>query len=205
MAKPTDYFLHWTVNNNTYNQLINYIRELCSNIEFDGSITPFCDFGPLWNINARNDITFPLIWIEPIPFKISNSNQGVRVVKYAFNIYALDRINKGDQNFPPINNRYQYQELLSDMDFLIKIILAEIRESEWARLNYFILDKAQDDEVTPMLEVFDENTNGWRCKLNLRIPDIYNPCNIPIARIPDEQDCPNNYVNINYVECEYVQ
>lgn len=201
MAVPTPYFQQWGPNNNTYNQIIDYIRTICSNHEMN----PFCDFGPIWNINARNDITFPLVWIEPTDGKLINSVQGVRVKKYSLYIWCLDRINKGDQNFPPITSTYQYQEIISDTAFLLETIIAEIRESEWARLNYFILDSA-DDEMKIALEVTDENTNGWRCKMNFRIPDIYNPCNIPINPIPlfPPDECVVTYVDDGYVDCGYV-
>lgn len=189
MAAPTPYFNTWGVNNNSYNQLINYIKEICAN----HGMKPSCTFGPIWDFNADNQIFFPSIWIEPIDTKIVNSIQGVRVLKYAFYVYAVDRVDKGDNNF---------QDVMSDMDFLIKTIVAEIREGEFSRLNYFIID-SQDDEMHPVIEFTDEYTAGWRCKLMLRIPDIYNPCNVPIIPVPEP--CTVTYVQPGYVVCGYVQ
>lgn len=193
MSKPTPYFAKWGVNNNTYTQLINYITEIARSCY----IEPYVEFGPFWNFNANNILTFPVLWIEPIDFKHVNSIQGIRVTKYSFYLYALDRIDKGDNN---------YQNILNEMDAFLKYLLASIRESEFTRLNYMILDK-QDMDQKVMLEVTDEYTNGWRLKLNLRIPDIYTPCNIPIPYLdPNEPDgdCPNHYVEVHYVQCGYV-
>lgn len=191
MGKPTRYFNAWGANNNTYNQLINYFQDIVSRC----SMFPSFNFGPIWDFNATNgSVTFPSIWIEPTDTKIINSIQGVRVHKYVFYIYALDRIDKGDDN---------YQQILSDMDALLKFIIAEIREGEFARVNYMIIDTQADIEMKVLLEYTDEYTNGWRCKLTLRIPDIYTPCNIPIHPVPEP--CVVTYVQQGYVDCGYVE
>lgn len=189
MSAPIPYFSTWGVNNNTYNQIIDYMKMICSNHE----MKPSCTYGPIWNFNADNNLTFPAIWISPSESnKYLNTIQGVRVKKYQVYVYALDRIDKGDKN---------YLEIMSDMDFLLSTIIAEIRESEWARLNYFILDSS-DTEMKPMVEVTDEYTNGWQAKITFLVPDIYNTCNIPISTIPD---CQTTYVANGYVVCGYVE
>lgn len=186
------YFERWGVKNNTYDQIINTIKDIVKN----HGMKPGFDFGPLWNFNATNSMKpsdFPFVWLEPTPTTLKNSIQGVRVWQCTFNMYALDRIDKGDNN---------YQQIMSDMDFLLKSIVAEIRESEFTRYNYVIIDY-QDLVITPALEITDEYTNGWYLKLLLQIPDIYTPCNIPITPVvPPVEEM---YVLLGYVDDGYVE
>ena len=197
--RPTPYFNTWGVSNNTYDRIINVFEEVVNNM----GMKPTWGFGPIWNFNAGNlpnGELFPAIWFEPIgPCKIVSSVQGIRVYKCVFNLYAMDRIDKGDDN---------YQQILSTTDGMIKDIMAFIRESAFARLNYIIIDNTQDIEMTPVLEATDEYVNGWRAKISLRIPDISTPCNIPIKNIspypPTPPTPPQRYVDIGYVDNGYV-
>lgn len=172
--RPTPYFNTWGVSNNTYDRIINVFEAVVANMPMATS----WGFGPIWNFNANNTPNgelFPAIWFEPIgPCKIVSSIQGIRVYKCVFYLYAMDRIDKGDDN---------YQQVLSSTDGMLKDIMAEIREGQFARLNYVIVDNSQDQEMTPVIEVTDEYVNGWRIKVALRIPDILTPCNIPIAPV----------------------
>jgi hypothetical protein len=194
--RPTAYFNTWGVSNNTYDRIINVFERVVSNMYMQ----PSWGFGPMWNYNADNQLTFPSIWFEPIgPCKIVSSVQGIRVYKCVFNLYAMDRIDKGDDN---------YQSILSSTDGMLKDIMAEIREGEFARLNYVIVDNTQDQEMTPVLELTDEYVNGWKIKVTLRIPDILTPCNIPITNIspypPTPPTPPQSYVDLGYVDNGYV-
>ena len=172
--RPTPYFNTWGVSNNTYDRIINVFEAVVANMPMATS----WGFGPIWNFNANNTPNgelFPAIWFEPIgPCKIVSSIQGIRVYKCVFYLYAMDRIDKGDDN---------YQQVLSSTDGMLKDIMAEIREGQFARLNYVIVDNSQDQEMTPVIEVTDEYVNGWRIKVALRIPDILTPCNVPITPV----------------------
>lgn len=172
--RPTPYFNTWGVSNNTYDRIINVFEAVVANM----GMQPTWGFGPIWNFNAENlpnGELFPAIWFEPIgPCKIISSVQGIRVYKCVFNLYALDRIDKGDDN---------YQQILSSTSEMLKDIMAEIREGVFARLNYVIVDNSQDQEMTPVLEVTDEYVNGWKIKVAIRVPDILTPCNIPITPV----------------------
>ena len=195
MSAPTPYFNTWGVNNNTYDRIIDLFKQVVGAMYEK----PSFGFGPMWQYNADNQLTFPSIWIEPTATKMISSVQGIRVYKCSFYIYALDRIDKGDDN---------YQQILSDTDGMIKDIMSFIRESAFARLNYIIVDNTQDMEMTPVLEATDEYVNGWRAKISLRIPDISTPCNIPIKNIspypPTPPTPPQRYVDIGYVDNGYV-
>ena len=130
-------------------------------------------YGPTSDINATNDVVFPLVWVEPNMNRVINSDQGVKVAIISLNLYALDRIDKGDSNFLDIH---------SDMLYLLQDIVSFIRESDYTRTAYITIDR-QDQTFTPMTRETDENCNGFMLSLTLRIPDVYTPCNSSIGAI----------------------
>ena len=57
-------------------------------------------FGPAYNIGAERPMNYPFLWIEPVSSRVQSgagNSQGVEF--YTFNMYVLDKINKGDENF----------------------------------------------------------------------------------------------------------
>lgn len=171
---------------------LNKLLTVLNNISNAHQMRPSFGFGPTSDFNANNQVKFPAIWVEPSESKDINSDQGVRVQQIGLNVYAMDRIDKGDSNF---------QELLSDMKYLLDTIIAYIRESQYCRDNYIILDK-QDQIFTHVWRETDENCNGYKVKLLIRVADIYTPCNSPFG--PINVPCPVTYVLPNYVDCFYV-
>lgn len=172
---------------------LNKLLTVLGNIVGAHEWNPSYGFGPTEDFNASNDVTFPAIWVEPITNKNFNSIQGVRAQQIGINLYAMDRINKGDNNF---------QEVMSDMKYLLDTIVAYIADSQYCIDNFISLDK-QDGELTPVMRTTDENCNGYRLKLLIRVADLYTECNSPFNAIP--VICPVTYVLPNYVDCFYVQ
>lgn len=138
---------------------------------------PSYGYGPTEDFNAANQTLMPAIWVEPSDSKEMNTDQGVRVEELTLNVYAVDRINKGDSNF---------QYIHSDMKYLLQTIVAELREVEYVR-NLFIGLSRRDIEYKPITRWSDENCNGWMVKLIFRLPVVYTPCNIPIGPMPDQR------------------
>ncbi len=177
--------------NTTLNRVIQTIKMIAEAHQ----MKPYFGFGQGADINADNQIFYPALWVEPVESKVMNSVQGVKVSQIGLNLYAFDRINKGDSN---------YQDLLSDMMYLLDTVIAEIREGEYSRSFRISIDK-QDQIFTPIQRDTDENVNGYRCKLLLRVPNTITPCNSPIGPIvPRVVICPVTYVDIDYVDCYYV-
>lgn len=170
---------------NTLNRVLLSLEQICNAHQ----MRPSFGYGSTSDFNANNQVVFPAIWVEPTESKVINSIQGVRVKQYALNVYAMDRIDKGDSNF---------QEIHSDMMYLLETIIAYIRESSFTRDQYISIDY-QDQVFTPIVREADENCNGFRVKLLLRIPDVYTPCNSPFAPIGIER-----YVDLGYVDNGYV-
>lgn len=151
------------------NRILLTIQNICIN----HLMKPSFGYGDTGDFNASNQTLMPAIWIEPMESNEFNSDGGVRVEELALNVYAIDRINKGDNNF---------QEIHSDMKYLLQTIIAEIRESSYTR-NLFIGLSRQNLYFKPVSRWGDENCNGWMVKLIFRLPVVYTPCNSPIDPI----------------------
>ena len=151
------------------NKIIKVIEEICNAHAF----APSFGYGPTSDINADNQTIFPLVWVEPTESRVINSDQGAKVAQLSLNLYALDRIDKGDSNFLDIH---------SDMMYLLQTIVGFIRESSFTRDQYITIDR-QDQVFTPVTRETDENCNGFMLRLVLRMPDVYTPCNSPFSGI----------------------
>jgi len=147
------------------NRIILTLQEICN----VNSMVSYFNYGPISDFNADNNVTFPAIWVEPTESRVINSVQGVKVAQVTLNLYALDRIDKGDSNFLDVH---------SDMMYLLQTIVGYIRESEYTRNLYITIDQ-QDQVFIPVTRETDENCNGFMLRLILRMPDVYTPCNSP--------------------------
>jgi len=130
------------------------------------------NYGQMSSFNADNSTTFPTIFVEPGPVNVSSTGNGYSEEVSEFNIYCLDRINKGDSN---------YQEIISDMKFILQSLLGEIDGHQYFRELGLALDG--DQIMDPYLEQTDENVNGWVWTLGLRQAFRYTPCNTPMNPI----------------------
>lgn len=159
------------VQTSTLNRVVKEINNIVNNHYFK----PDFGYGPTSDINAGNQLTMPFVWVEPFQSKLSNSVQGLKAQKLTLNVYAMDRIDKGDSNF---------QEIHSNMLMLLENIATQFRESQ-TYIELFIRLEKQDMVFEPVTRDTDENCNGWRARMEFRIPMTYTPCTNPINQIND--------------------
>ena len=177
------------------NPTLSRAYQLIYDIAKSSDLKPYVNFGQQQDINADGNIYYPALWVEPVESKFINSTQGVKASQIGFNLYAMDIINKGDSN---------YLYALSDMMYFLQTIISSIRESDVARSYGISIDKT-DQTLTAIQRETDENVNGYRVKLLLRVVNTVTPCDSPLG-VVDPCDCenaPNNYAD-NYVQCGYV-
>lgn len=154
------------------NRILYVLQVICDASQFN----PSFGYGPTEDFNASNQTFMPAIWVEPGSSKEFNYDNGVRVEELELNVYAVDRINKGDNNF---------QDIHSDMKYLLQSIVSMIRESSYTRYQWIGLSR-RDIEYKPFSRWSDENCNGWMVKLIFRVPVQYNPCNTPFDPLPTQ-------------------
>jgi len=153
--------------NPSLNRVIETIKIICESHH----MKPYFGFGQGSDINADNQIYYPAIWVEPYNSKVINSKQGIKVSQIGLSVYAFDRINKGDSN---------YQDILSDTMYLLDTIISEIREGAYCRSLGISVDM-QEQIFTPIQRDTDENVNGYKVTLLIRVPNTVTPCNSPIS------------------------
>ena len=158
------------MSNNTLT--INKLNLLFEDISIRSKMISDYGFGPSYNINSNRPLSYPFLWVEPVDSRVQRGINGNLTEYYKFNLYVMDKINKGDDN---------YIETSSDCDYILKTIVGEIDQSDY----YVELDISIDGDVTlqPVYEETPDNSNGWMCELTLKLPMRYTPCNSPILPI----------------------
>lgn len=164
------------------NRILYVLQVICNSMEMVHSF----GYGATEDFNASNNTLMPAIWVEPNDSKEFNYDNGVRVEELALNVYCIDRINKGDNNF---------QDIHSDTKYTLQSIVAIVRESAYTRYQWIGLTR-RDLEYKPVVRWSDENCNGWMCKLIFRVPVQYNPCNTPIIPPPAFNPQWNGLMNV---------
>jgi len=152
----------------SHNKIVSILRDISL---LNRQVSSF-GYGQIHDFNSDDTVVFPSIFVEPGPVSVSSTGNGYGEEVSEFNVYCLDRINKGDSN---------YQDIISDMKFILQSLLGEIDGHQYFRELGLALDG--DQLMEPYLEETDENVNGWVWTLGLRQAFRYNPCNTPINPI----------------------
>lgn len=156
------------MSNNTLS--VNKIKSIFEDIANRHHMINDYGFGPSYNIGADKPMLYPFLWIEPVNTRVvtgKGNSQGVEF--YTFNMYVMDKINKGDPN---------YIETSNDCDYISKTIFAELDQ----HIYYIDLDLSIEGDFTsePVYEQTEDNSNGWMTTFTLKLPLRYSPCNDPM-------------------------
>ena len=179
----------------TVNQIIDVFRDIADRHLM---INDFGN-GPTYNIGAADELKFPYLWVENGDINTVFSANGMREKRLTFNLYLMDKINKGDDNF---------DEIISDTEFILSGII-----QEFSQLPFYVQNKLslfQDINLTPVVEATDDNVNGWQATISLKIPIPYTYCEMPIRpyvepSIPS-QPCLFEPISIqNSLGCEFIE
>jgi hypothetical protein len=130
-------------------------------------------YGPLSDVNTEGEFKMPYLHIENTTTTLSKGN-GItyREVFYDFDVYIMDRINKGDNN---------YVETTSDTLYILHTIITEISQHPYYVDAGLKLDG--DINTEAVFEVTDDNVNGHKTSLRFKQGFRYTPCTIPIDEI----------------------
>ena len=156
--------------NNSFsvNQIISIFRDLSIRHEM---VNDF-GYGPTYNIGASQPMKFPYIWVEQGQAQVLKSLNGYKENIYTFQVYCMDKINKGDDN---------YDEIISDTKFILDSIISDMSQHQYyVDFNISLYLDIVMDVVT---EATDDNVNGWVANISLKNPVRYTPCNVPIEPI----------------------
>lgn len=153
------------------NKIVSIFRDLATRSTMVNSF----EFGSSWNRQVTKDKLFPFIYLEPISSRVSDGGNGWKYAAeefYTFNLYCVDKINKGDIN---------YNDVLNNCDYILKSMIGEIYQHVFYIENDMRLDG--DINITPLFEDMTDYCNGWFMEFTIMIPLRYSPCNNPIQPI----------------------
>jgi len=153
----------------TINKIIAMFKDL--SIRHD-MINDF-GYGNTYDIGASRTMLFPYLWLEPTTTRIlMGQTNAYRVMVYGFNIYLMDKVEKGDGN---------YQDTLSDTNFILNTVLTELSQHQY----YIDMNVSMDGDISadPVVFSTDDYVNGWMATISLKVPLRYTPCNTPIQPI----------------------
>ena len=154
----------------TLNKILSIFRDLSIRHEM---INDF-GFGDTADIGASRPMLFPYMWVESTQGRVVQGNTANRYQElyYSFNIYLMDKIQKGDDNF---------EDTLSDTNYILSTIVREMSQHPfYVDLNISLVG---DITLDPATEVYDDNVNGWIANFTLKVPVRYGFCETPIIPI----------------------
>jgi hypothetical protein len=157
--------------NNTLsiNKIVSIFRDLAVRSEM---LNDF-GYGPTYNIESRTEpMLFPYLWLDDIGSVIESTDAGYKSMYYTFDLYVMDKINKGDSN---------YNETISDTNTILNQIFAEMSQHKYYRDMGLNLNG--NITMEPVTEATNDNVNGWKATITLKQPYRLTPCNVPIEPI----------------------
>ena len=154
----------------TLNKIISIFRDLSIRHEM---INDF-GFGETSDIGASRPMLFPYMWVESTQSRVIQGNTANKYQElyYSFNIYLMDKIQKGDDNF---------EDTFSDTNYILSTIVREMSQHPfYVDMNISLVG---DITLDPATEVYDDNVNGWIANFTLKVPIRYGFCETPIVPI----------------------
>lgn len=147
-----------------------FLRNLFEYIQQQNPMINSFGFGPTYNVDVLPKL-FPILWVEFVEsgaLRTVDSAARITVFTYTFNIYCLDKIKKGNENF---------NDTSSDTLYNLQTFITYLDQDPF--VNSLYINILGDVKFDILYEVFDQNTNGWVARITLKVPNKFNPCNIP--------------------------
>lgn len=159
--------------NNTVS--INRIVALFNDLAIRHKMVQTFGFGRTYDATVQipsNERKYPMVWLDVPNTEMVKSLNGYSEEVFTFELYVLDRINKGQNN---------YQEILSDTHYILNTMVTEMAQHKmYIDLNVSLINNITMEAVT---EAQDDDVNGYKAVISLKVPNRFTPCNTPIDPI----------------------
>lgn len=154
---------------------IERIIKMFNDLTFRHKMLNSFSYGQNSDINSSGELKMPYLHIENTNTTMSRGGSALNYteVYYDFDVYVMDRINKGDDN---------YINTTSDTLYILQTIISEISQHP-----YYVaagLKLVDDIQTQAVFEATDENVNGHKTTIRLKQALRFTPCTIPISEIP---------------------
>lgn len=147
----------------TINKLVDVIENISTRHPFIKS------FGSGSIDNIPDNIDYPLLWVEVDSVSRVKGGSGHNVKYIALNLYLFDRLDNGNTN---------YWEVISDTDFSIDTMIAEITQNSYYHENSILIEGNIDG--MPYNDDLADGVCGWLTPITFKHPLRYSSFNTPI-------------------------
>ena len=157
------------INNKTYNNLIDTLKELGAQHHQISTTT----VGDIFDIDLESKNTkYPLMHINPI--SVTTASFGLT---YNFQIFVMDLVDADNANEQDV-----YNDVLQTCIDIISIF----RNSKWQAQLTLDLDAPVyftdgDYTLEPFTERFDQSVTGWVFQIGIVVANDFQSCEIPMA------------------------
>jgi len=142
--------------NKTYNNVIDALKSIGDKHLMIKKV----ESGDLWDMDLEKNTHYPLMFINP-----EDVSASVTTLTMSFRIFICDFVAADDSN---------EQEVLSDTLQIALDVITLIREEQHEGLY-----TADDFNIEPFTERFDNALAGWTFLLPIEVENNYQTCNIP--------------------------
>ena len=156
------------VNNKTYNNVINTLKNLC-NTHFQISTTTV---GDIFDIDLEKNTKYPLMHLNPVNVQTRRTE-----LVYNFQVFIMDLVE------PDASNE---QEVYSDVLQICIDIISILSNSEFQAqlsldINAPVYFAEGDFTLEPFKERFDQSVTGWVFNLGVTVQNSFQSCEVPMA------------------------
>ncbi len=128
-------------------------------------------WGQNWDIATTDDITYPLLWANPVTATMlkSISNDNYPTMEVIINIQVLDLINDNSDN---------EKDVESDTLQIISDVVHQFNNHPYYQKSNMLI--IGDIAIDPLDEVTDDDTTGWNANITFKLINT-NSCDIPAS------------------------
>lgn len=143
------------------NQILNKLKTFAeSHLQLNGNFV-FCDVADL---EAKNDLRYPLLWADVQPSTWSN-----KVFTLSLQITCIDIVLKDSSN---------EQDVLSDTLQILNDMIASLRQDLYYSQDFEIVENIS---ATPIKDSYGDEVAGWVSNIQFNIANPYDYCIAPIS------------------------
>jgi hypothetical protein len=150
---------------------LNKIVSLFKDLSIRHKMVESFGYGRIDDITDKNR-KYPISWLTIPSVVINRSLNGYKEEIWTFELYILDKINKGGDN---------YDYILDNSHYILTTMISEMSQHKM----YIDLNVSLDGTISmePITEAWDDDLNGYKASISIKIPVRFTPCNSPIEPI----------------------
>jgi hypothetical protein len=169
------------INNKTYNNVINTLKNIGDN---HSQITTTTS-GDIFDIDLAKNTKFPLMHVNPV-----NVTTGESELTYNFQLFVMDMVSEKENwteaNIQSANNLSNEQEVLSETLQICVDIIGVLRHSLQAgalggtEIDQSLYFTEGQFTIEPFTERFDNELTGWVFSIGIIVQNDFQTCTIPM-------------------------